>query len=54
MVVSVSGLIFSIVLGVIGALIVLLCTAGLNCLFKLVCRFFSWIASNFKKWKNRS
>ncbi len=54
MVVSVSGLIFSIVLGVIGAIIVLLCTAGLNCLFKLVCRFFSWMVSNFKKWKNRS
>lgn len=54
MVISVSGLIFSIILGGIGAIIVLLCTAGLNCLFKLVCRFFSWMASNFKKWKNRS
>lgn len=54
MVISVSGLIFSIVLGGIGAIIVLLCTAGLNCLFKLVGRFFSCIASNFKKLKNRS
>lgn len=54
MVVSVSELLFYLVFGGIGAIIVLLCTAGLNCLFKLVCRVFSWIASNFKKWKNRS
>ena len=54
MVVSVSGLIFSIVLGVIGAIIVLLVTACMGYLFKLVCKFFRWIADNFKKWKNRS
>lgn len=52
MVVSVSGLLFSIVLGVIGAIIVLILTAVMGYLFKLIRRFFAWIADNFKKWKN--
>ena len=51
MVISVSGLIFSIVLGGIGAIIVLVLTVVMGYLFNLVCRFFSWIASNFKKMK---
>ena len=51
MVISVSGLIFSIVLGGIGAIIVLVLTVVMGYLFKLVCRFFYWIASNFKKMK---
>lgn len=54
MVVSVSGFIFSLVLGVIGAIIVLVLTAAMGYLFKLIRIFFVWIASNFKKWKNRS
>lgn len=49
MVISVSGLIFSIVLGGVGAIIVLVLTVVMGYLFKLVGRFFSWIASNFKK-----
>lgn len=52
MVVSVSGLLFSIVLGIIGAIIVLVLTAVMGYLFKLGRRFFSWVADNFKKWKN--
>lgn len=52
MVVSVSGLLFSIVLGVIGAIIVLILTAVMGYLFKLIRSFFSWISDNFKKWKN--
>lgn len=52
MVVSVSGLLFSIVLGVIGAIIVLVLTAVMGYLFKLIRIFFAWIADNFKKWKN--
>ena len=49
MVVSDSELLFCLVLGGIGAIIVLVLTVVTGCLFKLVCRFFSWIASNFKK-----
>lgn len=52
MVISVSGLIFSIVLGGIGAIIVLVLTVVMGYLFKLIRRFFAWIADNFKKWKN--
>jgi ABC-type Fe3+ transport system permease subunit len=52
MVVSVSGLLFSIVLGVIGAIIVLILTAVMGYLVKLIRRFFAWISDNFKKWKN--
>ena len=49
MVISVSGLLFSIVLGVVGAIIVLALTALINSLFKLVCRFFSWAKDKFTK-----
>ena len=49
MVVSASELLFCLVLGGIGAIIVLVLTVVVGYLFKLVCRFFSWIASNFKK-----
>ena len=51
MVVSASELLFCLVLGGIGAIIVLVLTVVVGYLFKLVCRFFSWIASNFKKKK---
>ena len=49
MVVTVSGLLFSIVLGIIGAIIVLLVTAGLNLLFKTLCKFCSWLKEKFTK-----
>lgn len=49
MVVSVSDLIFSIVIGVIGAIVVILVSAGLGYLVELAGRFFSRIADNFKK-----
>lgn len=49
MVVTVSGLLFSIVLGVIGAIIVLLVTAGLSLLFKMLCKFYSWLKEKFTK-----
>ena len=49
MVVSISGLLFSIVMGVIGAIIVLLITAGMSFLYKMLCKFCSWIKGKFKK-----
>ena len=49
MVVSVSGLLFSIVLGIIGAIIVLLVTAGLSLLFKTLRKFYSWLKEKFTK-----
>lgn len=49
MVVSVSGLLFSIVLGVIGAIIVLLVTAGMSFLVKTLCKVFSWLRGRFTK-----
>lgn len=49
MVVSVSGLLFSIVLGIIGAIIVLLVTAGMNLLFKTLGKFYSWLKKKFTK-----
>lgn len=49
MVVTVSGLLFSIVLGIIGAIIVLLVTAGLSLLFKTLCKFCSWLKEKFTK-----
>lgn len=52
MVVSVSGLLFSIVLGVIGAIIVLVLTAVMGYLVKIIRRVFTCIVDNFKKWKN--
>lgn len=51
MVVSASELLFCLVLGGIGSIIVLVLTVVMGYLFKLVCRFFYWIASNFKKMK---
>lgn len=51
MVVSVSELLFYLVFGGIGAIIVLVLTVVMGYLFNLVCRFFSWVASNFKKMK---
>jgi uncharacterized membrane protein YeaQ/YmgE (transglycosylase-associated protein family) len=48
-VVTVSGLLFSIVLGIIGAIIVLLVTAGLSLLFKTLCKFCSWLKEKFTK-----
>ena len=52
MVVSASELLFCLVLGGIGAIIVLVLTVFMGYLFKLIRRFFAWIADNFKKWKN--
>lgn len=52
MVVSASELLFCLVLGGIGAIIVLVLTVVMGYLFKLIRRFFAWISDNFKKWKN--
>ena len=50
MVASVSVLLFSIVLGIIGAIIVLVLPAVMEYLFKLSRKIFAWIADNCKKW----
>ena len=49
MAVTVSGLIFSLVIGVIGAIIVLLITAGISFLYKMLCKFCSWLKEKFTK-----